>query len=377
MSQKTLSYVLITPARNEEAFIELTIQSMVGQTVRPLKWVIVSDGSTDRTEEIVKQYLPVHPWIELVRMPERKERHFGGKVLCFNAGLARVRSLNYDVLGNLDADMSFESGVFAFLLEQFAGNPKLGVAGAPFSEGKGTYDFRFSSLEHVSGACQLFRRECFEAIGGYLPIKGGGIDVVAVLTARMKGWQTRTFPENVCMHHRAMGTGSHRASATAFRLGEKDYTLGRGLVWQLFRSLYQMTRRPVFVGGASLLAGYLWSMLRRVERPVSKDLIDFQRQEHLRRLKRFFLRSKPSRAHSDTASTEHGGIGVRPSPGAAALERNRAAREPSHAGPLRGIAAPGDGRTPGAVCGCAQPSPAPRVPVDGNEALQTDAVKAQ
>jgi glycosyltransferase involved in cell wall biosynthesis len=292
MNAKSLDYVLITPARNEEAFIELTIESMVAQTCRPLKWVIVSDGSTDRTEEIVRRYTGLHPWIELVCMPPRKERHFGGKVICFEAGLARVRQLSYDVLGNLDADMSFDPGLFAFLLEQFAANPKLGVAGAPFTEGKGTYDFRFSSQEHVSGACQLFRRECFEAIGGYLPMKGGGIDVVAVLTARMKGWQTRTFPEQVCRHHRAMGTGNHQAFA-AFNLGQKDYTLGRGLVWQCFRSLYQMTRPPRLSAGASLLAGYLWAMLRRVERPMPRELMAFQRREHRQRLKRFCWRLVP------------------------------------------------------------------------------------
>ena len=290
MKDQCLSYVLITPARNEQAFIELTIRSVLSQTRRPLKWIIVSDGSTDQTDEIVRQYALEHDWLELLRMPERKERHFGGKVACFRAGLERLKELPYDIIGNLDADMSFEHDVFAFLLSKFAENPRLGVAGPPFTEGKGTYNFRFSSIEHVSGACQLFRRECYEAIGGYTPIKGGGIDVVAVLSARMNGWETRTFTERVCVHHRVMGRAKGNSITTGFQLGEKDYRLGRDPVWQLLRSLYQMTRPPVFIGGVTLMTGYFWAMCRRLERPVPKELVQFQRKDQRRRLKHFALR---------------------------------------------------------------------------------------
>ena len=98
-----LNYVLITPARNEAEFIDLTIRSIVAQTFRPLKWVIVSDGSTDQTDEIVNSYAAAQPWIQLIRMPERKERHFAGKVHAFNAGYEQIKDLNFDVVGNLDA----------------------------------------------------------------------------------------------------------------------------------------------------------------------------------------------------------------------------------------------------------------------------------
>src|ERR1700741_3040638 len=110
------SYILITPARNEAEFIELTIKSVVGQTVLPLKWIIVSDGSTDGTDDIVRRYMAEHPWIELLRMPERLERHFAGKVLAFNAGYERARSLPFDAVGSLDGDISFDAKYFAFLL---------------------------------------------------------------------------------------------------------------------------------------------------------------------------------------------------------------------------------------------------------------------
>src|SRR5437588_4972131 len=118
------SYVLITPAWNEAQFIELTIKSVVAQTVRPLKWVIVSDGSTDGTDEIVNKYAAEHLWIELVRMPKRQERHFAGKVNAFNAGYARVADLEYDIIGNLDGDVSFAADYFDFLLRKFAENPR-------------------------------------------------------------------------------------------------------------------------------------------------------------------------------------------------------------------------------------------------------------
>src|ERR1700733_12721057 len=108
------SYVIITPARNEAQFIELTLKCVAEQTILPLKWVIVSDGSTDGTDEIVRKYAAVYPWIELVRMPERQERHFAGKVHAFNAGYARVRDLDYSVIGSMDGDISFDEDYFSF-----------------------------------------------------------------------------------------------------------------------------------------------------------------------------------------------------------------------------------------------------------------------
>src|SRR5271157_1636068 len=284
------TYVLITPARNEVEFIELTIKSVVAQTVRPAKWVIVSDGSTDGTDGIVSKHAAEHPWIELVRMPERRERHFAGKVHAFNAGRAAVADLHFEVIGNLDADVSFEPGHFEFLIAKFAVDPRLGVVGAPFREGRYQYDYRYANIENVWGGCQLFRRECFEDIGGYIPVKGGGIDHLAVVSARMKGWKTRTFTEKVCLHHRLMGTAQHGGLAARYRLGAKDYSLGNHPVWELFRMFYQMMHRPLLIGGLALGSGYAWSLVRRVKRPVSDDLVAFTGREQMQRLGRFLLR---------------------------------------------------------------------------------------
>jgi glycosyltransferase involved in cell wall biosynthesis len=282
----TLSYALITPARNEEAYIELTIRSVVSQTVPPARWVIVSDGSTDRTDEIVSGYLPSHPWMRLVRMPERAERHFAAKVQCFNAGYRALEEIAFEVVGNLDADISFDPDYFAFLMGQFAADIRLGVAGTPFVERENqVYDYRFTNIEHVSGACQMFRRRCFEEIGGYTPVRGGGIDWIAVTTARMKGWKTRTFTEKSCTHHRVMGTGGGGGLGVWFKHGKKDFALGGHPLWQIFRAAYQMTRRPYIFGGASLLLGYIWAAANRADRPVSRELLQFYQAEQLRRLR--------------------------------------------------------------------------------------------
>jgi glycosyltransferase involved in cell wall biosynthesis len=280
-------YVLITPARNEARYIELTIKSVVAQTARPVKWVIVSDGSTDGTDDIVARYMAELPWMELVRIAERRERHFAGKVHAFNAGWARVADLDFDVIGNLDADVSFGAEHFQFLVGKFGEDSQLGVAGAPFREGTYQYDYRFSNIENVWGGCQLFRRECYEDIGGYVPAKGGCIDHIAVVSARMKGWRTRTFTEKVCLHHREMGTAQHGGLAARFRTGVKDYSVGNHPVWELFRMLYQITRRPFVLGGLALGSGYTWSLVRRVKRPVSRELVTFTRREQMQRLSRF------------------------------------------------------------------------------------------
>ena len=283
-----LQYVLITPARNEAQFIEQVINSLITQTIRPAQWVIVSDGSTDGTDEIVKRYIQIESWIELVRMPERRERHFAGKVHCFNAGYQRLAGVTYDVIGNLDADITFEPDYVEFLLTKFADDWRLGVAGTPFVEGAESYDYRFTSRHHVSGACQLFRRDCFEDIGGYQAIQGGGIDWVAVTTARMKGWKTRTFTERVCRHHRAMGTASSGKLGAWYNLGKQDYYLGGHLLWQVFRSCLQMRSKPYVLGGVALLAGFIWGVVTRANRPIGRDLIAFHQREQMQRLRDMF-----------------------------------------------------------------------------------------
>ena len=279
-------YVIITPAWNEAAFIEFTANSMIRQSVTPMKWIVVSDGSTDGTDEIVKKYADSYDWIELLRMPPRPERRFSGKVHAFKAGYQLVKHLDFEIIGNVDADISFGEDLFEFLLAKFAEHPGLGVAGTEYTEGTlNSNNYNIINIEDVTGHCQIFRRECFESIGGYLPIKDGGIDSVAVITARMNGWKTRTFTERVCIHHRKVGAGQGSCFSAAYGAGKKDYYGGTHPIWILLRSIYLVTKKPYLVGGVLLLAGYLSGVLRRAKRPVSATLVEFRRNEQMLRLK--------------------------------------------------------------------------------------------
>jgi hypothetical protein len=281
-----LRCILITPARNEEAMIGRLIESVVSQTVRPVRWVVVNDGSTDATAAIVRRHATEHEWISVVDMPQHRDRSFGAKVHCFNAGYATVKQVEHDVVGNLDADVSFEPDYLEFLLDRFAEDPRIGVAGTIFREldGYSSGTDRFEGENHVAGGCQLFRRQCFEDIGGYIPNKAGGIDWIAVTTARMRGWKTRSFREKFFMHHRSLGTAERSKLASSFSYGEKDYYLGNHPLWELFRVAYRMTKRPYLLDGAAVGLGYASAAVRRINRPVSKELMRFHRQEEMRKL---------------------------------------------------------------------------------------------
>lgn len=284
-------YVLITPACNEARFIENTIQSVIKQTVLPRKWVIVNDGSTDATADIVAQYAAKHAWMQLVNMPTRKGRNFAAKVHAFKAGQENLQGTEYEVIGNLDADVTLDEDHFEFLMRKFGEDPDLGVAGTVFTEPEG-YSSATDSFEgqnYVSGQCQIFRRQCFEEIGGYFPSKAGGIDWIAVTTARMIGWKTRSFREKSFFHNRTLGTADRGVVASNYAYGKKDYFLGGHPVWEILRCSYRMVKRPYLLGGMALFAGYLAAFLSRTKRPVSDELMRFHRREQMVKLKTILL----------------------------------------------------------------------------------------
>jgi biofilm PGA synthesis N-glycosyltransferase PgaC len=285
------TYVIVTPARNEAQYIELTIKSVIAQTVRPLKWVIVSDGSTDGMDEIVSRYATDHAWIELVRMPERTERHFAGKVHAFNAGYARMSGLQYDVVVNLDADVSFDEGYFSFLLQKLAEAPSLGLVGGRLVDVTSNKHYKVADLEYVSGPCQVFRQECFEAIGGYRPLKSGGVDVVAVLSSRAAGWQTRTFTDKPYYHHRPMNGAQMKGLRERLHRGRMDYLLGSHPIWEIVRGVYQMGNRPYVIGGMLILVSYFWNFLSGVEQTIPRDLMAYRRKDQMARLRYTFRRA--------------------------------------------------------------------------------------
>ena len=292
-----LKYALITPAWNEEAHLDEVIRSVVSQTQLPVCWAIVSDGSTDRTDEIAESYARRYAWIRLLRLERSPVRHFAGKAQAVNAGYDSLKGIDFDLVGNLDADITLPPDYYEFLLSKFDGMPKLGVAGTPFIENPDnpddhSYGHALANLEHVSGACQMFRRRCFDEIGGYTPIKGGGIDWVAVTTARMKGWETRTFIERTCAHHRVMGTADRSPVKARFRHGHEDYWVGNHPLWEIARSLFQMRNKPLVIGGLSLMFGYICAWLSRNPNPIPRELREFHRREQMARIRRVFSSKK-------------------------------------------------------------------------------------
>jgi glycosyltransferase involved in cell wall biosynthesis len=288
-----MKYVLISSARNEAAFIRKTLDSVVAQTHLPEHWVIVDDGSTDQTGEIAESYAKSFSWIIVLHNQRREGRSFAAKANNVNLGFAKLQNegVDFGVVGNLDTDTSFAPDYIAFLMQKFAANPRLGVAGTPFTQ-DGGYDSTRDSFEgqnHVAGPCQFFRRECWDDIGGYVANPAGGVDWIAVMTARMKGWKACSFAEKRYHHHRLMGTAGRSEVAALFSYGQKDYYLGGSPVWQLFRVAYRLGKRPYFVGGLALGFGYGWAWLRRIKRPVSDELMLFHRAEQMKKLRTIFF----------------------------------------------------------------------------------------
>ena len=280
-------YVLITPARNEEAYLERTAQSIISQTLLPQKWVIVSDGSTDRTDTIVKDYVSRYPFIQLVRRETREYANFGAKVQAFNEGLAQVKDVAYEFIGNLDADVALEPFYYEAVLERFRHNPKLGLAGGTLFdvyEGKPTKIF--GSVHSVRGAVQLFRRQCFEDIGGYPTSARSAIDTIAEVMARMHGWEVRTFFDLTGLHLRPIGgTQSKTIAAARIRQGEADYSLGYHPLFEFIKCLRRLREHPFFLGSALRLCGYVRAGMRGDMRPVSDNFVTYLRQEQMSRLR--------------------------------------------------------------------------------------------
>jgi glycosyltransferase involved in cell wall biosynthesis len=287
-----MNYVLISSSRNEEKFIALTLESVTRQTQLPERWVIVNDGSSDRTGALADEWAKKFPWIIVIHNPRRDTRNFAAKANNVNAALARLEAdgVKFDVVGNLDTDTSFEPGYMEFLLQKFTADAKLGCAGTPFTQ-EGGYDSTRDSFEgenFVAGPIQLFRRECFHEVGGYVASPAGGVDWIAVMTARLKGWTVRSFADKRYHHHRLMGTAERSPVAALFSYGQKDYYLGGAPLWQLFRVTYRLLKKPYVVGGLALLFGYVWAAIKRVKRPVSPELMRFHRAEQMKKLKNIF-----------------------------------------------------------------------------------------
>ena len=291
-------YVLITPARNEAEYIEGTLKSVVAQTVAPIKWIIVSDGSTDDTEAIVERYAKKHTYIELVVRVAGSGRNFGSKVFAFDSGYERLGDTKYSYIGNLDADVSLDPDYFERLLQHFSERPKLGIGGgAIFESIGGKYRARPGNrTRSVPGAVQLFHRECFEEIGGYSPIKTGGIDTLAEIKAGMLGWEVESFPDLIVRHHRitstALGSGGMSVN---LREGRSAYALGYHPVYQVCKSARRLFHRPIFLASFFQLAGYFRAALGSDRIAVPDDVYHYVRKEQMARLRKVPMLLRGSR----------------------------------------------------------------------------------
>ena len=283
----TSAYVLVTPARNEAAYIGETIRSVLRQTRRPLRWVVVSDGSTDGTDDIIRRYAETNGFMQALRIDSTGPRNFVAKVLAFRRGYEQIADVSHQFVGNLDADVSLPPDYYERALERLSRQPRLGICSAAYwyDSGSGLVRNRTPPWD-APGGFQLFRRECYEQIGGYLLLEGGGEDTVAAVMARMAGWETRSFDEPQAIVRRVSGTGAGMTALQyRFAQGVKNYGWGAHPLFILAKAVRDIADRPYVFGSAGLLGGYFGLWLRRAERKVPDAVVRFIRREQIGRLR--------------------------------------------------------------------------------------------
>lgn len=285
------NYVLITAARNEEKYIEATIKSVLSQTILPKKWAIVSDGSTDKTDEIIKKHADLYNFIYFVRRDtsSHQNANFASKVFALNEGYERLINFEYDYIGHLDADITFEPDYYESVLIKLDQNPLLGIAGGfVFEQLQGNFVSRpYNTDRSVAGGIQLFRRELYKDLGGLIPLKGGGEDWYAEVTARMRGWKVQSF-RNLHVYHHKPGNLVRGAMNERFRQGVMDYSLGSHPLFEFIKCLRRLGEKPYVIGAFIRMGGFIWPYLNKQRRLVSPEFITFMRDEQLTLLKSLF-----------------------------------------------------------------------------------------
>lgn len=289
--QSGLSYVLITPAKNEAALIRNTLESVISQTVRPSRWIIVDDGSTDETAAIVESYVQRYPFIGLLKLTPKRKREFSSKVTAFNEGLQELGESDYPFIGNLDADIAIAPEYFEAVLEEFDRDARLGIAGGRVNTTcKGRFVCQDRTMDSVGGAVQLLRRECFAEIGGYRPLPFGGIDAAAEIMARWKGWSVRKVDEDV-YEHRQTGSAQHSMWKARYRDGIKFHTLGYDGLFFACKCLFRVMDNPVCIGSLLSITGFVVARIRRVPLCIPREAVNYLRSEQKQKLRRLFVNS--------------------------------------------------------------------------------------
>jgi glycosyltransferase involved in cell wall biosynthesis len=284
------AFVLVSAAYNEDKLIENVIKSVVMQEHKPLRWVIVSDGSTDCTDEIVKAYAARHEFIRLHRVTEDHPRNFTAQVYAINAGLGLLREVEYQFIGNLDADITLDPDYFARLIGRFQQEPRLGLAGGYIHEmRRGRFGVRKTNNRFsVAHGVQLFRRECFEDIGGaYEPLPYGGPDWYAEIKARMRNWEVRAFPDLKVYHHRPTSS-AEGFPRNWYRQGLLHYSFGSHPIFEVFKAVRRMRSKPYVLGAAVMFSAFVWAHARREKRCVPPEMIEHLREEQMNRVANLF-----------------------------------------------------------------------------------------
>lgn len=264
-----MKYVVISPVKDEVRHVKHTLESMLKQTTIPVRWIIVDDGSTDGTTELIESYCARCDFIELIQRPAGQARQPGGGVIrAFNVGLEAASRLDYEVIVKLDCDLSFEADYFETLLQKFSADPTLGIASGVYFESINGQPWSAVEMPnyHAAGASKMVRRSCFEKIGGFVTSRGW--DTVDEIKAQSQGWKTTHFPEAKMKHWKPEGTGIGRWKTNIMH-GEIYYLTGGGLSFFVLKVLRRMQSRPYGVGGLGLVWGYLGSRLAGKERLVT------------------------------------------------------------------------------------------------------------
>lgn len=278
-------YVVITPARNEESNIAHTLASMAAQEIRPVLWIVVDDGSSDRTPRMVEESMQEHPWIRLHRRPDRGARKQGGGVIeAFYDGYERIGFADWDFLVKFDSDLSFEPDYFRRCLEKFEKDPKLGIGGGMIcheENGRLACESPGDPAFHVRGATKIYRRPCWDAIGGL--IKAPGWDTIDELKANMLGWTTYTFKDVPIRHHRYTGSADGTWK-NQVKFGLSNYITGYHPIFMLVKCLKRMFQRPYLTGAVGLAWGFGKGYLTGHAQVDDRALIRYVRRQQINRL---------------------------------------------------------------------------------------------
>lgn len=296
MQQKIGNYVLVSPVRNEEQYIYKTIESIVRQTVRPIEYMIVDDGSTDRTAQIVKEAMRSHSWIRYFHRPDRGERKVGpGVIEAFYDGCQRLNTRAFNFIGKIDGDLVLGPHYFETLLGKFNMDKQLGAAsGRLFTQlPSGKRVAHRLSNEMVVGAVQFIRRKCFEEIGGF--VREVMWDGIAYHRCRMEGWRTRSFPDRelIITELRPMGASHKSIFHGRLRWGRGQYFMGTHPLYLLAVMAYRMLERPYFIGGLCILLGYIEAWRKKMPR---YDFAGFRKSLHAWQFERLGLGKRLERA---------------------------------------------------------------------------------